>query len=349
MPMTIQLKERYLRWTGIPILALIMAVIMKHDDDQPFHEQFLISLMFTTIYWNGAYLIFMMYRGMYPDINQTARRLILTIITLTAFMIVGGIPVRLLADFIDLHELRDWRVVLEHAPYSLLAALVVGSLYENAFFFDKWKSTIKQNEELKNQQVRTQFEVLQNQMSPHFLFNSLNALTTLIAESQDLAIEFTVKLSEVYRYILQTKDKELVKLSEELEFVRAYLFLLQMRYPDNLQCHFSVDDESQEQYIPPLTLQMLVENAVKHNVVSKSSPLTVEIYTENGLSVIVKNNLQRKNTLEKSTKTGLANIRKRYEFLGNRDIDIITTAQNFMVAVPLIRLVNEPKLSVVAH
>ncbi|MEM9324407.1 MAG: histidine kinase [Bacteroidota bacterium] len=345
--MTIQLKERYVRWFGIPILGFIMTLATPHNDGTPFYKEYLISLLFTAFYWNGCYIIFMMFRRVYPSIHQTAKRLIITTTTTTLFMVAAGIPIRILLGLVEVPDIANWRILFEHTPASLVAALIVCSLYENAFFFDKWKATIKQNEELKNQQVRTQFEVLQNQMSPHFLFNSLNALTTLIAESQDVAIEFTQKLSEVYRYILQTKDKELVKLSEELEFVRAYLFLLQMRYPDNLHCHFSIDAKCRDHYIPPLTLQMLVENAVKHNVVSKSSPLKIEIYSENGLSVIVKNNLQLKKTLEKSTKTGLANIKKRYQFLGNREIDIITTARNYMVAVPLITLVKEPELTLV--
>jgi len=346
--MTIQLKERYIRWLGIPVLALIMTFAKPHEDSKPFYEEYLISLLFTTFYWNGCYLIFMMYRRIYPSFDQTARRLILAILTLTVFMVGSGAPIRVLTGLVEAQDLYNWRVLFEHTPASLVAALIVCSLYENAFFFDKWKATIKQNEELKNQQIRTQFEVLQNQMSPHFLFNSLNALTTLIAENQDVAIEFTQKLSEVYRYILQTKERELVQLSEELEFARAYLFLLQMRYPENLQFELSVDPESQEQYLPPLTIQMLIENAVKHNTVSKSSPLKIEIYSDTGLSVIVKNNLQPKKTLEKSTKTGLANIRKRYQFFGNREIDIITTARNYMVAVPLIRLVKEQELSMAA-
>ncbi len=178
-------------------------------------------------------------------------------------------------------------------------------------------------------------------MSPHFLFNSLNTLTTLIAENQKTAIDFTEKLSEVYRYILQNREKELVSLKDELDFVRSYVFLLQMRYPENLSVDFSIDERHLKQSIPPLTLQILVENAIKHNAISKAHPLKIDIYVDNGKSVVVRNNLQLKKTIEKSTKTGLSNIRKRYQYFGKRNIDIINTATNFLVAAPLLDLSNE--------
>ena len=127
--------------------------------------------------------------------------------------------------------------------------------------------------------------------------------------------------------------------------MKSYLFLLRMRYPDNLSFDFKVEARYYDMTIPPLTLQMLVENAIKHNVVSKTKPLHIDIYVENGKSVIVKNNLQKKEIADSSTRTGLENIRKRYDILGNKKIDVITSATNFMVAVPLIDLLEEKDLA----
>ncbi|MEQ9425563.1 MAG: histidine kinase, partial [Cyclobacteriaceae bacterium] len=166
----------------------------------------------------------------------------------------------------------------------------------------------------------------------------LNTLTTLIAENHDLAINFTQKLSDVYRYILQNREKELVTLTDEVGFVQDYLYLLKMRYPDNLNAEFRIKPEFMRTHIAPLTIQILVENCIKHNIVSKANPLTIEVYVENGNSIVVKNNLQPKKAIEKSTQTGLENIRKRYEYLGNKQIEIISTIHHFMVAVPLIEV-----------
>ncbi|MEL7145963.1 MAG: histidine kinase [Bacteroidota bacterium] len=341
----LQVKEKYIRLIGIPILALIMQQVMDHDKgDLTFFQNYMISFAFTFVYWNGCYLIFIAFRKLFPSINQTVKRLSFTIVSLIVFILVAGAATRLLLGEITIDQLTDINALLEHKFSALIAAIMVGTIYECVFFFEKWKDTIKQNEALKNQQIRTQFEVLQNQMSPHFLFNSLNTLTTLIAESQGVAIEFTEKLSEVYRYILMNKEKELITLDEELAFSKSYVYLLQMRYPENLMVNIKVDDAALQQHIAPLTIQMLIENCIKHNIISRSQPLIIDIYVDNGKSIVIRNNLQKKKALEKSTKTGLENIRRRYQFLGNKEIDIIVTYDSYLVAIPLIEVVEHQQV-----
>lgn len=344
-----KLREKYFRWAGIPVFALILTLVIKRGEDAPFWERFLMATLITGFFWNGAFMIFIYFRKRFPLIRQTPKRILITIMALSIFLIVGDTTICLMLGKKTLAELSDPAVFFKYTDINFLASFFIGSIYENVYFFEQWKNTIRLNEALKNQQIRTQFEVLQNQMSPHFLFNSLNTLTTLIAEDQEIASEFTQKLSEVYRYILANKEKELVQLKDELEFAQAYVYLLRMRYPENLTADFSVDEEYQRQYIAPLTIQMLIENAIKHNVISKAYPLHIEVYVENGRSIVVKNNLQSKKVIEKSTKTGLANIKKRYEYFGNKNIDIITTAHNYLVAIPLISLINEQGQPLVAE
>jgi len=342
----IKIKEVYVRWLGIPLVALLSVFFIEHARTGVFWREYLIGLSFTALYWNGAYLIFMMYRKLYPNISETAKRLIITIISLVAWLTIGGLPLKLLYGYVEFNQVFQFSSYLQTLPFNIMIGFFVGSIYEGSFFFEKYKETFRINEQLKNQQIRTQLEVLQNQMSPHFLFNSLNTLTTLIAESQEVAIDFTQNLSEVYRYILRNKERELVRLEEEIDFTKSYVFLLKMRYPDNLTVDFNVPNKFLITNIAPLTIQMLVENAIKHNIVSKSKPLHIDVYIENGLSIIVKNNLQLKSALEKSTKTGLKNIKNRYAYFGNKEIDIISTAKNFIVAVPLIDLIEDNQLNV---
>ena len=340
-----QIKEIYVRWTGIPILAAIMALVFGVPEGKEWWEKYLESLTYCAVYWNGACLMFFFFRRRFPLIKQTPKRLGITTIAVLAFLLIG--------DFIIctmIHkDVPFAEYELTHSIPSLLAGIIISLVYEAVYFFQQWKHTIKVNEALKHQQSRAQFEVLQNQMSPHFLFNSLNTLTAIIPEDADMAIEFTQKLSEVYRYILQNKERELVTIEEELTFTKAYVFLLKMRYPENLNVNFAVDQSHHKQYIAPLTLQMLVENAIKHNVVSKMNPLFIDVYVENGRSIVVKNNLQKKNVIEKSTKTGLQNIQKRYELLGDKVIDIMATAKNFIVAVPLIDLVHQREFEMLSE
>jgi len=341
-----KVKEIYVRWIGIPIVSVLILPLVK-DPSLNFWGSFFHSLIFTGVFWNGAVLIFFFYRKQFPKISQTPKRIILTIISLVTFIVLADPLICLTLGTMDINNL-SWSVFFRHSDVDLFASGFIGTIYEASYFFEKWKDTFRQNEELRNQRIRTQFEVLQNQMSPHFLFNSLNTLTTLIAENQDLAIKFTEKLSEVYRYILQNKERELVSLEEELEFVNNYIYLFKIRFPENLHVTEEIDKKYYNLNIAPLTLQILVENAIKHNVVSKAHPLNIEIYIENGISIVVKNNLQLKETLEKSTKTGLQNISRRYQYLGNRKIDIITTAKNYMVAVPLISVFKESEFKMEA-
>ena len=341
-----KLREVHIRWIGIPIVAILAD---KSDGDhlagEAFWYTYLISLTFTALYWNGACFFIYRFRRLIPEISRTGKRLLFTSLGIIFWMTFGGIPIKLLYGICTLEEAFTFSAHTEFLPFNFIAATVITLGYEAFYFFDKWKEQFALNQQLKNQQIRTQYEVLQNQMSPHFLFNSLNTLTTIIPENPEAAVSFTEKLSEVYRYILQNKDRELVSLSEEIDFVKSYLYLLRMRYPDNLTVEFKINYQYMDLTIPPLTLQMLAENAIKHNVISKAKPLHIDIYIENGKSVVVKNNLQRKSSLDKSTKTGLDNIRKRYSILGQKEIDVITSATNFMVAVPLIDLLEERDLS----
>lgn len=340
-------KEIYVRWIGIPILAIIAAVNDKegHMDSEPFWYIYLVSLCFTTVYWNGACIVIFYFRRKFPEISKTGRRLFFTGLGIILWMWIGGIPLKILFEICEPADVLTFSTHADWMPFNLVAATVISLGYEAFYFFDKWKEQFRVNEQLKNQQIKTQYEVLQNQMSPHFLFNSLNTLASIIPDDPDAAVNFTEKLSEVYRYILTNKDKELVELKDELDFVKSFIFLLSIRYPNNLKVEFAIEEKYSKLTIPPMTLQMLVENAIKHNVVSKSRPLHISIYIENGKSLVVKNNLQLKDSAEKSTKTGLENIKKRYLLLGGKQVDIITSAANFMVAVPLIDLLEEKDIT----
>lgn len=344
-----KIKEIHVRWIGIPVLAIILALVTGREHGETWSQKFMLSLFFTAMFWNGAFLMFMYFRKKYPLIRQTPKRLFFTSLSLITFLIIGDFGGCLVLGIKTWDQITQPAVVFGHTLKNITASTIVGVLYECVYLFQQWKQTIHINETLKNRQIRTQFEVLQNQMSPHFLFNSLNTLTALIPEDSDVAVEFTQKLSEVYRYILQNKERELVTVEEELNFANAYVFLLKMRYPENLNVNFEIEEKHRRQYIAPLTLQMLIENAIKHNVVSKMNPLSIEVYVDNGKSIVVKNNLQKKNVIDKSTKTGLANIQKRYELLGNKVIDIMTTAKNFIVAVPLIDVVHQREYELITE
>ncbi len=201
-------------------------------------------------------------------------------------------------------------------------------------FFNKWRKAELEKEKLKREHLASQFEVLKSQVNPHFLFNSLNALTALVHKDQDLAVQFIQQLSKVYRYILDNQNKEIINLETEIKALESYIFLLKIRFGDNLNINLDLKNKTQTKVVP-LALQMLVENAIKHNIVSKSKPLTIDITTADN-KIIVRNNLQIKNNAAEPSGIGLANIKARYQYLTQKDIEINENDTEFIVKIPLI-------------
>lgn len=190
-----------------------------------------------------------------------------------------------------------------------------------------------ENERLKQQNLENELMALKNQIDPHFLFNSLNSLTSLIRDNEK-ATKFVKKLSYMYRYILQSGDRNLVSVREELKFLGSYTYLIETRYRDRFSIDIQIEEAFLEEQIPPLALQLLVENAVKHNEISESNPLKVDIYSKEA-SIFVENPLRPRTTLAEGTGNGLSNLRKRYSLLRKQELIVKTENNTFKVELPL--------------
>lgn len=210
----------------------------------------------------------------------------------------------------------------------------MGSLISNAIlFFKNWKESAVQQEKLKREQLALQYETLKSQVNPHFLFNNLNALTSLINTNQEKAIDFVKKLSEVYRYVLDQKDCEMVDLQTELQFVESYVFLQKIRFGTNLDVQTNVSNKNFK--VIPLSIQMLVENAIKHNEISDRHPLQIRIYSTDDNYLTIENRLQKKNGSEGSG-SGIQNIKSRYQFFTDKDLKITISKEFFKISIPLL-------------
>lgn len=231
-----------------------------------------------------------------------------------------------------------WRYVL--LLITILCLVIIFILYRNYKLKQKANLLLsqenvaleQQNLKLENENILVQFETLKNQVSPHFLFNSLNSLTSLIKTNQNKAIEFTTLFSKIFRNTLELKEKHLIKLADELQHVTAYLHLQKMRFDENLIIETKVDSEALQCFLPPFSLQMVVENAVKHNVISTESPLRITI-TNTKDFLVVTNNLQKRSYVEDSTHTGLKNIISRYRYI--TDLVPVFEVRNDMYVVEL--------------
>ena len=223
------------------------------------------------------------------------------------------------------------------SPYIIAIIItVLISLFLHAFHFYK----ALQEKKVKEQKIiagtaSAKFDALKNQLDPHFLFNSLNVLTSLIEEDPNQAQKFTTSLSKVYRYVLEQKNKDLVSVDEELQFAKTYVKLLKMRFEDSINLDIPEQSTDPEAKIVPLSLQLLLENAVKHNIVTSSKPLRIKVYEEDGM-LVVSNNLQEKQVVRKSSGVGLQNIQQRYGLLTDRNVEISKSQSEFKMKLPML-------------
>lgn len=271
----------------------------------------------------------------FPWQQSIWKRAILEILltTLTAF----GLITLLVLIFHLLRPKADLQsAMLTHLVIAAVMNAALVAITEGIFFFRQWKQSTIETERFKKESIRAQFESLKNQVNPHFLFNSLNTLSHMIDTDTQQSKVFLDNLAQIYRYVLQHKDEEVVTLESELEFIRAFTQLLKHRHGDRVSFHFNISKENLKKGIPPMTLQLLVENAVKHNIASRKKPLKVELFDKPGY-LSVRNNLQLKKNVP-STGIGLENVKKRYRFLVEQDINIHKTDHIFEVSIPLVKL-----------
>ncbi|PIB32346.1 histidine kinase [Gaetbulibacter sp. 5U11] len=219
--------------------------------------------------------------------------------------------------------------------FSLTIAITVTAGYYIFFYLKHLQENKVKEQKVIAGTASAKFDALKNQLDPHFLFNSLNVLTSLIEENPNSAQKFTTSLSKVYRYVLEQKNKELVTVDEELQFAKTYMSLLKMRFEDSII--FDIPDQAKnpESKVVPLALQLLLENAVKHNIVTSSKPLHIKIY-ETDQNLVVENNLQPKQIVKKSSGVGLENIKQRYQLLTNKRVSISQNTKMFLVSIPML-------------
>jgi hypothetical protein len=237
---------------------------------------------------------------------------------------------------------RDWFNIESWNPEMMRQFIWLLTTLFVSFWIYKFILSIikKQESKVKEQKIiagtaSAKFETLKNQIDPHFLFNSLNVLSSLIEENPENAQRFTTSLSKVYRYVLEQKDKDLVSIEEELAFAKTYMNLLQMRFENSLTYEVLAKNVDSEAKVVPLSLQLLLENAVKHNIISEQKPLHIKIYIEND-ALVIQNNFQKKAVLQDGQGVGIQNIISRYNIITDRKVSIEQNEHTFTVKLPIL-------------
>jgi hypothetical protein len=336
------LKSGFITCLKIAIgFTIVFGIIFKQFTLQGIANTFFISAMFSFGLGFGNGLINNYLSTKWDWITQTNQRVTAGIIA----TILYTIPVVLTINYITMIVLGNTKPedffrnnnFWIHLFYIILS-LGVSTFLHARGFMKNWKAAMSQEttkQEIVAKTETAKFESLKNQLDPHFLFNSLNVLTSLIGENPYQAEKFTTKLSKVYRYVLEQRNKDLIPLSEELQFARTYMELLGMRFEDAVKFNIPDTVSNDELKIVPLSLQLLLENAVKHNVVSSLKPLEITIYEE-GDYLIIQNNINPKEAIGKSTKVGLQNIADRYGLITSKGVKIENDNKTFKVCLPLL-------------
>ena len=337
--------EQRLRWIGIPALAIIMSLVLGWDAWQEggiaILGAFGKSLLYTFSIWEGNRLIMHYLYRKFPQIDQTQKRLLIELPSVFLYTISINTVIGLfLSVFFNEEFLAQSVSLIIHTTTALIPTAIILSIYESMYFFESWKRHVEKTEALARINVQSQFEALKKQLDPHFLFNCMNTLASLIDVDNDEAQKYLERLSEVYRYVLDIREHTTVTIEQELTFLKAYVYLNEVRFRENLRVDQKLPPDVYHHRLPSLSLQLLVENAIKHNVASRDKPLIIRIFRE-GNFVTVENNKQKKKTLQQSTRLGLQNIVKRYQLLTELPVHIKETDSHFSVQIPIL----EPTVS----
>ncbi len=288
--------------------------------------------------WAGNRFIYRKLSRRYPWTEQTYRRFFTQLAASSLYsLLCVNLSYYLLKTLLTGRP-PDGQQMMVLNVYGLLFLVPVISVNFGIYFMVQWKQTFIQSEKLKEENLKARFESLRAHLDPHFMFNSLNVLSSLIAKDKAEAQVFLDRFAEVYRYVLRHKDEELVEAGLEREFLEAYLFLFSKRLGGQLQVNIEVPGSVSAYLIPTLSLQMLVENALKHNKATKASPLQIAVFVQDKTWLVVQNTYQPRQVENASLPgTGLENIRNRYAFFSRLKVEVSCDGKYFTVKIPLLR------------
>lgn len=339
----LRLNDIGFRLTLIPFFGIAVPLLTHMIDAKAFtHWQLKLAYGYTIllafIIWQGnRYLLFSL-RNYFNWFNKPLKKIFALVLSVSFFTIpVSSI---LLIGWYQLFKNGsiNWQVVNTSTLIIMICVLFITHVYETVFLVKESESEMVKNEQLERAKAEAELQALKNQIDPHFIFNSLNALSYLIDESPKQAKQFNQHLADVYRYILQSKSRELVMLEEEMEFLRDFFSLLSIRYGDAATMEIDIERGVLQQYLlPPISLQVLAENAFKHNDFSPSKPLHIKVWFEKEM-LFVHNSVTKKASPKFTAKTGLANLEKRYKLLTGQSMKFHTTSTDFTAGLPLLKI-----------
>ncbi len=333
--------ELYSFLFSMPIIDLALNQIMYGERlwNEPaiWLVSFPLIFLMGTISWYSHVLYSHNTERKYPGLDQTGKRLIRKALVVLFIMTPSVLIIFFVYDFFSIlgYDLKRWDLI-QGFMLGVCVNLVFETLYESDYMMSQYKLSVVEKQALHQYSVKQEFDTLKSQVNPHFLFNCFNTLSSLITEDKEKAEQFLNELSKVYRYLLRNNEDGLSTVKNEIQFIGSYYQLLQTRHGDAVQLNIEIDKRYEFYLLPSLTLQLLVENVVKHNVLSKNKPLVIDIFTTAGNKLVVNNNLQKRTMKAPSNRVGLENIRAKYVLLQQPGFQVMEDKNNFTVVLPLI-------------
>ncbi|MEW7292086.1 sensor histidine kinase [Aquimarina sp. 2304DJ70-9] len=330
---------------------LIISIITNYLFNNPLERNslllifigWIVSLFFTICDWFIIRFILIFLRKKYPNFQDDIKRIIVLLLAIICtIVIVDFVGGSLLSEFFNLLGFNSSHITqLKVLVPIILITIMNMAIYEAVYYYVRLKKSIREEEQAKQVMIQAQLDTLRNQAQPHFLFNSLNTLRDIIdQDSKEDAKGFVDNLSDVYRFIIESGNSNLISLEEELKFAKAYIHIQSERFGDNLKLNWNIPEDKLASMIIPMSLQLLLENAIKHNIVSKAKPLLITV-TIKADALVVSNKIQTKSTQTLSTKIGLKNIEKRYQLISSKTPIVNNDGEHFTVSLPLLKSSKE--------
>ena len=336
-----KINDKAFKWLGIPLTGMLALHVSGFAGDDTSGDGLVIDYLFFTLIsfsmWTGSAYAHYLLRNILYKIKKLYFRLPLRyIITIVASWCISYLLLTVWNQYLKNGKYAYHDIMIAQVIMTIIS-IQISSIYEIVYLNKERESDLVKVERSEKLKVQAQLDALKSQIDPHFIFNSLNTLSYLISQNQEKAKLFNDTLAKVYRYILLNKEKDLIQLKEEIEFASNYFYLLKIRYQTGLSMVIKMDNVSVEDYlIPPLSLQALIENAIKHNHFSETIPLSIEVtIAENEISVINPKNVKKFDI--QSSKIGLANLDERYSLIINKNISVIQTPELFTVLLPILK------------
>lgn len=341
-----RMKEKiHDKWIRVALMCILLVNLIILNGIGGDRRSFNAEMIYFFLYFLSIFLILecgryfiLLFQEKYPGKKNTRKRLVMTL----SVVMVSNFGLIFVTNYVShlirriFHPNVSFFLVILFLFLGLVLAIIQLSVYEGLYYYALLRKSEKEKDSLEKANYQSQLDALKQQVNPHFLFNCINTVSSLVDIDPPRANKFLAEMSRVYRYLLQANNEELVTVEKELEFISSYFHLLKTRFNEGLCLNVEVAEQDKKCLIPPITLQLLIENAIKHNIVEKENPLSIDIIARGNGFMEIRNNLQKKNFSMESTRIGLANIMAKYALLNQPEVVVRETEDAFLVCLPLI-------------